>query len=348
MKLSLDQLISNLLNGLDSRSKNIMKRRFNLTQNGSSETLASLGKELNVTRERIRQIEAQSLSKVNGLINDGAGREFFDAIKERLNYFGGVRRMHDLAQDLAFQCAKGGTSSQLFVNQVRFLVEAAGSPAYAQENSNFHAMWYVNRESLEKSRAFCKALKEILEKKKSEVLEQGGWHGMFAGTLKTHKLSEYIGLNFLATSKNFAVNPYGDFGLSHWPYIKPKTMRDKAYLVLRKENKPLHFEHIAERINMMSFDRKTAHPPTVHNELIRDKRFVLVGRGIYALKEQGYFPGTARETLVRLLSNKGPMDRNSIMDLVLSERFLKPNTIFLNLQNRKYFKRLNDGRYTLA
>ena len=125
-------------------------------------------------------------------------------------------------------------------------------------------------------------------------------------------------------------------------------MRDKAYLILKKEKKPLHFLDIAKNINKVSFDGKIAHPPTVHNELIRDKRFVLVGRGIYGLREHGFMPGTARDTIARLLASRGPMEKDKIVNMVLSERFLKPNTIFLNLQNRKYFKKLNDGRYAVV
>ena len=86
---------------------------------------------------------------------------------------------------------------------------------------------------------------------------------------------------------------------------------------------------------------------TVHNELIKDPRFVLVGRGMYSLKEFGVMPGTAREVMARLLKDNGPLTPDDLMKLVLSERLLKKNTVLINLRNRKHFKRLEDGRYTV-
>lgn len=346
MELNLDQLINNLLGDLDVRSRNILKKRFGLNS-AEGYTLASLGQELGVTRERIRQIESQSLAKIRSEIKNGAGRAFFSKVKERLNYFGGVRRFEDLNKDLSMEFAKGNVGP-VFHNQVRFLIEAAGWPAYGLESRNGYHLWYADKASLDKSRNFCRSLTETISAQKADMLTHGRWDKIFAQAVKSHRISESVGLNFIATSKKFGVNPYGDFGLSSWSEIKPKTMRDKSYLILKKQDKPLHFEEITRMINMVGFDKKIAHPPTVHNELIRDERFVLVGRGIYGLREKGYLPGTARETIARLLSTNGPMDRNKLMRLVSEERLLKPNTIFLNLQNRKYFKRLSDGRYTLV
>ena len=40
--------------------------------------------------------------------------------------------------------------------------------------------------------------------------------------------------------------------------------------------------------------------------------------------------------------------KEDVVDRVLKERFLKKNTILVNLQNAKYFKKLDDGRYTVA
>jgi len=85
--------------------------------------------------------------------------------------------------------------------------------------------------------------------------------------------------------RNLKQNQYGEWGLADWPEISPKTVNDKIYLVLKHSGKPLHFTKIAEEINKMKFDHKIANPATVHNELILDKRYVLVGRGIYALKD---------------------------------------------------------------
>jgi len=86
---------------------------------------------------------------------------------------------------------------------------------------------------------------------------------------------------------------------------------------------------------------------TCHNELIKDKRFVLVGRGIYALAEWGYKTGVVKDVIRDLLKKNGPMKKEDIVEQVMKERYLKKNTILVNLQNNKYFKKNKNGEYTL-
>jgi predicted Zn-ribbon and HTH transcriptional regulator len=133
--------------------------------------------------------------------------------------------------------------------------------------------------------------------------------------------------------------------LCEWPEISPKTVRDKIYLLLKKKQEPLHFESIAKHINDVGFDGQKALAPTVHNELIKDDRFVLVGRGMYGLKEHGYEPGIAREVIAKVLLEKGPLTAKDVVMHVTKQRFFKPNTIVINLQNKELFEHLPDGRY---
>ncbi|MFZ4631600.1 MAG: sigma factor-like helix-turn-helix DNA-binding protein [Patescibacteria group bacterium] len=85
--------------------------------------------------------------------------------------------------------------------------------------------------------------------------------------------------------KNLEQNKYGEWGIADWQEIKPKTVNDKIYLILKHEAKPLHFTEIASKINDVKFDKKQANAATVHNELILDSRYVLISRGTYGLKE---------------------------------------------------------------
>lgn len=91
--------------------------------------------------------------------------------------------------------------------------------------------------------------------------------------------------SLLQAVKNLEQNKYGEWGLGHWGEVKPKTVNDKIYLILKHTGQPLHFTEIASKINEMKFDKKTANAATVHNELILDERYVLVSRGTYGLKE---------------------------------------------------------------
>jgi hypothetical protein len=84
---------------------------------------------------------------------------------------------------------------------------------------------------------------------------------------------------------------------------------------------------------------------TTHNELIKDSRFVLVGRGLYALSEWGYMSGVVKDVIKNIIENDGPLTRDKIVEKVLKERYVKENTILVNLQNPKYFRRDKEGRY---
>src|SRR3990167_9605437 len=152
---------------------------------------------------------------------------------------------------------------------------------------------------------------------------------------------------YLAVSKRIGKNVFGEIGLTSWPEIKPRGVRDKSYLVLRRETKPKHFREIAELINASGFSNRRAHVQTVHNELIKDPRFVLVGRGMYGLSEWGYEPGTVKEVIANLLKKEGPMHKDDIVARVLSTRLVKPNTILLGIQDKKLFSQNEKGHIAL-
>jgi hypothetical protein len=82
--------------------------------------------------------------------------------------------------------------------------------------------------------------------------------------------------------------------------------------------------------------------------LSKTPRFVLVGRGIYALSEWGYKTGVVRDVIKEMIKKNGPMSKEDIIDQVMKERYLKKNTILVNLQNTKYFKKNKSGLYTIV
>ena len=152
----------------------------------------------------------------------------------------------------------------------------------------------------------------------------------------------------LEVSRKIEPNNFSDYGLVGWSEITPKGVKDKAYTVFRKANKPLHFRQVAELINQAQFsDKRLAHPQTVHNELIKDTRFVLVGRGLYALREWGYEAGTVRDLIVNLLKNNGALHKEAIVQSIMGQRQVRENTILVNLQNRRYFVRNEKGVYNV-
>lgn len=317
-KLSVDKLVSILLADLLSRQREVVESRYGL-KNKTPMTLAEIGDKFGVTRERIRQIESLALASIKSKLNQKDYQEFIVFIVNHLNKMGGVRREDFLVADL------GQTD-----NKIKFLLEVSNQLYYQSGDENYHPFWHTGEVTHQKANLFIKKLIEIL------TAEQD-WKA---------EMKMPFAENYLSLSKQFAFNGYGDFGLREWACINPKTARDWAFLVLKKAQKPMHFTELANTINGLRKEKNT-NVQTVHNELIKDNRFVLVGRGVYGLKEFNLMAGTCKEVIAQILTKHGPQNLKDLIRLVNDKRDFKENTLVLNLQNKKHFTRLSDGRYTI-
>lgn len=337
MVKELDNFTNNLLARLEKRQREILIERFGL-KDGEGKTLQEIGDGFNITRERVRQIENQGMEKLKSYLNKEEVSNLIEPVKNHLVAAGGLKRDDLLIRELKHLTAKENWP-KFFDRKLRFIFTLNGEPKFSEADETLYDFWYLQEETKNK------ALKKIREV--SDFCEKFGPEKIIDKKIHLARFEDLAAVNYLSLSKNFDVNVFGDFGLSHWPEINPKVISDKAYLVIKKHSQPLHFRELTQKINNLAFDHKKAYPQTVHNELIKDNRFVLVGRGIYGLKEQGYEPGTAREVLVRILKKHGSLDAPKIVALVRKERFLRENTILLNLSNKRYFEKLPDNRYTL-
>ncbi len=344
MKLVADKLVAKCLGSLPKRQQDVLEGRCGL-KNGREMTLAALGSRYGVTRERIRQIQNLSLDEIRSRAAENGLDGFVQLLSAHMDSVGGLREQSMLVSDLAHLLEDGG-DKKTFANRVKFLLEASDKVAFHPADKDFHAFWYVDDSSLKKASGFISSLAKSLSGNKEAVLAGKKFDEHFKDAAKLCSVSEIIGSNYVAASKKFMSNHFGDVGLSAWPEINPKTSRDFAYLVIKKEGQPLHFTTIAERINNVRKNKKTNFQ-TVHNELIKDARFVLVGRGVYGLEEFGIMAGTAREVMAELLKKHGPQRSRDLVKLVLEKRMFKENTLLLNLQNKSHFKRTDDGRYFL-
>lgn len=331
MVQNIEQFINSLFEDFNPKQKKVAFGRFGL-KNGKRLTLQEIGDELNITRERVRQIEEQLLSKLRDRVRKEA-KELIDLATKRLDSLQGVES--DETFIAAMKEKLQGSDAKYISEKLRFLFLAAGVPHYAKEDDSTHAYWYSSKEAKDGFTSFVKRMTQFFKGgDRNQILREKSYIAECKGC-------EHL----LAIPKHFGINVFGDLGLREWPEIEPKTIRDKAYLVLKKHGQPLHFESVAKSINDFGLDKKKAHIQTVHNELIKDTRFVLVGRGIYGLKEHGFEAGTVREVITTLLKKHGPLSSNEVVTLVNKQRFLKENTILLSLQNRKHFTRLESGKY---
>lgn len=314
-----------LLKDLPQKQKEIILRRFALATAAPSEggvkraTLESIGRDLGITRERVRQIEEDGLEKVKQKNNKY--QKIFQYFKKHFKNFGDLRREDKLLGEL------GG---KIWQNQIYFLLNL--DPVFKRhgESDDFYSLWLTNPSSLGKAKEILNSLYQKLEEiKKPLALKE-------ISTLFSLKNS--VLESFLEISQKIQKNKEGLYGLKDWPEINPKGVKDMAYLVFKKVKAPLHFTRVAKLIEGSLVQ-------TVHNELIRDSRFVLVGRGVYALKEWGYEPGQVKDIILKVLKETGPLSKEKILEEVLKQRLVKENTILLNLSNRKYFLRDSQGKY---
>jgi hypothetical protein len=334
------KIIANALTGLTPRQRDVVVARFGLEGKKEGETLAAIGDRFHITRERVRQIENGAMAVVAKNVKDHG--ETVAALAKIKNYIaakGGVAGKGDVTAYAAtlVKC--------LGENQLDFLAEASGAFSARREDDDFLPLYANGDKEWKTAKSFVDKWSGMLRSRRAQVFG-GSYRAELASFVKEGAASATVAENYLGLTKRIGKNPYGDEGLSEWPEISPKTIRDKIYLVLKKNNEPLHFESIARGINEVKFeDGQKALGPTVHNELIKDDRFVLVGRGMYGLRESGYEPGIAREVIARVLKEKGPMAAKDVVSHVTKQRFFKPNTVVINLQNKALFERMPDGRY---
>lgn len=334
---NIDTFLAEILKDFTPKQSKVLMGRFGL-KSGAKATLQEIGDVLGITRERVRQIEEQAIKKARiNILEDS--KKIIDFAIEHLEGLGGVRKNDQFLSDMKhFMPAIAKTKN--VDSKLAFIFMVAGNPLYAKEDETLHDFWYVNDAAKKKFLEFKDKLVNFFrEKGKKEIMEN-----------KAHLLycKDFDSCHLISISKEFGTNVFGDVGLKEWEEIDPRTIRDKIYLALKKSGKPLHFTEIATAINKFGIDKKKAHVQTVHNELIKDGRYVLVGRGQYALSENGFEAGTVREVITQLLKKHGPLKSEEVLAKVNKKRILKRNTILLNLQNKKFFKRLPDGRYSVV
>ena len=329
MDFNYKDICKSFVKGLPQRTTDVIERRFGL-KTGQRETLGAIGQSYNITRERVRQIEKEGFSKIRPKIKEY--KNVFQFLNKTLECFGGIKEENALLKFLG----KGK-----FQNYAFFLLFLAGDFKRFPEDDNFNSFWAVKKEAVSQAKKIVRATIKRFEKE-NKVL-------FLPELLKGQKLNREVFLSCLEISKQIQKNPEDKFGLRDWIEINPRSVKDKAYLVLKKQEKPLHFSEIANFIEKLPFPSKgETHVATVHNELIKDQRFVLVGRGLYALKEWGYEPGIVKDIIYKTLKEaKKSLSKNEILNKVLGQRFVKANTVVLNLQDKNYFEKDEKGRYTI-
>ncbi|MBU3934408.1 hypothetical protein KKC00_00330 [Patescibacteria group bacterium] len=334
-KINYSQIYSILTKDLPIKTKEVFSRRFGIGRK-ERETLESIGKTMAVTRERVRQIEASGFSHIKDQKKEALDKLF----KEFSDYFknsGNFRKEALVLADL------GGDSFQPYVF---FLLNLGDQFSRVCEKKDFYSFWTTLSQGEQAIKKTLSSFVNELKKTSNPLIKKD----FFAQFSSKYNLNPAVLSSYLEISKNIRENKEGKIGLVEWPEINPRGVRDKAFLVFKKEEKPLHFTSVAGLIDRSNYNlpNKKTLPQTVHNELIKDSRFVLVGRGVYALKEWGYNPGTVKDVLVEIMKEaNSPMEKNKLIERVLSQRLVAKNTVLMNLNDKKCFFRDEQGKYIL-
>ena len=336
-KNQLVEIAQKVLESIDRpREREVIERRFGL--NGNKETLESVGETLGITRERVRQIEKATLIRTKISLDDGKNPDYDSAeieIIKTLHELGRAARVNVLAEKML---KKSDVKSR---GVITFLSELSSKMVVTTENDRYYPAVVLSEARDDK--AIKTAVDKIVAdlKKHGQPVDKDELFKLVGGYEHPDEVTAIASISKLIASLD------GKWGLTKWPLVNPRNIRDKIYIVLKQDGKPMHFGDIAAAVKSQNFKRNNVTEQAIHNELIKDSRFVLVGRGIYALSEWGYEKGSITDVITKILKDESPLHREEIVRRVLKVRQVREATILLNLQNKPEFKRVAKAQYAL-
>lgn len=338
-KNNVQSVVQDILSNIEQeREREIITRRFGLFDR--RETLEQIGELLGITRERVRQLEKAILGKLRNAAENGKIKslnEYEKVIVRTLSEMGRVARIQDITDKLL-----GKTTDQRERSHVAFIGTLAPALTIIDENDDYyHSIGISEYGDSKKVRNQVDTIVSVIKK-----------HGEPLTIEQLHEKLSYEHPNHvkaLASLSKSLASLGNKWGLQKWPTVNPKNIRDKIFVILAKSKKPMHFSEISKHIKESNFKRKNVTTQAIHNELIKDSRFVLIGRGIYALSSWGYERGTVSDIIAKVLKDSPvPLHRDEIVRRVLKSRQVKETTVLLNLQSKPQFKRVAKATYTFA
>jgi DNA-directed RNA polymerase delta subunit len=323
-----------ILAQLPERAQAILKKRFGLVDGFSVQTLEKIGSDYGITRERVRQIISDARKNIGKICEEvdfqKAENQLFLAVEKNC----GIIKEEDILAEF------NSDELRREENAMRFLVNFSGKVQVISEKNRIEKAWITSQDVSGRVLKVAGGAEELLVKS-GKLLSDDEISQELMSFFREFSKKEI--LSYLSVLHSVKKNKFGKWGMRHWPEVTPKGSREKIYLILKEEQKPLHFTQIAILIEKHKLGTKKVHPQTIHNELIKDSRFVLIGRGIYALGEWGYSGGAVKDVLQAILEkSENPLDREEIVKKVFQVRKVKRTTIMINL-NSKDFEKVGSG-----
>jgi hypothetical protein len=310
------------------REKEILFERFGIGK--KPKTLNAIGLKHGVTRERIRQIVNNTIKKIQKNCISEEIQKKISLVENFISQSGGFVTNEALYRKFA----NGDKNEE---NAIRFITSLSKNLELLKESNNLREGWHQKSLKQLKIREIVKKTHELLKKAGKVVKIE-----TITDSLNEDKMLIEASLS---ASKDIMKTDKGHWGLTVWPNVNPRSIRDKSRYILERHGEPIHYTELTIRISEMS--NKLVTRQSVHNELIKNQDFVLVGRGIYALREWGYTPGVVEDVIVQvLIEASNPLHKSEIVKRVLEKRIVKESTIILNLQKDR-FKRVGKATYTI-
>ena len=330
------EVVDSITKDINERAIAMIADRFGFGK-GNPKTLGEIGETYGITRERVRQIIKEAIHKAK---HKSKNDILFKKAEEKLSL--AVEQKHGIItkKDLIEMMINEEKEEENFIS---FILHCSDNFKIIEEEVEIEEVVTLHHFDLGFWKNIKEKAKNILHKHDRALHTDD----FFEEFLKVHpEIDKEMFLNFLKASKEIKRGVFEKWGIHNWKEISPKGVREKAHLIIRENKKPLHFREVAKLIDEYKLSKKKTHPQTVHNELIKDEKFVLVGRGTYALKEWGYQKGTVKDVITDILSeSQEPLHQDEVVEKVLAMRNVKKTTVIINLN--KFFQKLERQKYSL-
>lgn len=330
--------VLDMFQALTEKEQDIISKRFGFN-NTEVVTLAELGDKYSITRERVRQIQVAAFKKLKKRIVNPVLVNFLAKAETFIEDKGGIVTESEYRDYIQLNYPDIADK----FNELTFGLELSSKLIHEHNKVDFHPHFRVTSISFADIKKMNAEVAKLLQAEKK--------------SLSIPELEEKLSLkgtdvflrSYAKLDRRLVIDSLRQVSLLEWRDVNPRTLFDKISFVLNKGMEPLHFRDIAAKIVEHKFDSKKVSVHAVHNELINNPKFVLIGRGIYADKDWGYKEGTVSDVIASILEQKGPMQLYDLTQEVLQRRKVKAVTVQINLNSAKTrFRKNKSGMYELA
>jgi len=340
-KNTIEKDFSMLLESLSPKEQIVLRNRVWL--DSQRKTLQSIWQSFSpsITRERVRQIEESWIKKLEKIIWNSDLYLIQDKALEfiEMNWW-----LVSKPKLLNYLIKELNLPSNINSYIIETIIQA--KPGISKSKPKLWTQTYFYTDNVNKKIVdeIHKEAVKILKKRKN-IMNQIALY---------EQIRENLNKDYSLTLINSVMDVFDDIvkweqnliALEKWKILNPKTLKDKAIYVMKKEKVPMHFVDIANKITEFLWEKVKVN--TIHNELIRNDEFVLIGRWLYALKEWGFKSWTVIDVIQDVLRKKWePMSSEDIIKNVLKVRDVKKSTIYMNLQNKDVIERVWRNYYYL-